>query len=148
MKKNQVTKKRTTRKRTNRHFEPLLRPGIMESRFQAVDKFLKSRPRKGFFYDSVILAEFVCDGCLQSHYIPTMMLTKEAEPQFPKNFDEVEQMILKSHPAFNRRHTAPIFEGKYKDDEVPLGYAQCGFYHLARLWKPWEDPNRYQEVVK
>ena len=112
----------------------------MKNRVQKKATTLK--PSKKIQFSSIILAEFACTGCLISKYIPTMLLTEVPEPVYPADLDNIEKLILKN-VKFETKHTAPVFSSP--THEHPEGYSHCGYFRLARLWKPWENPARYQE---
>jgi hypothetical protein len=94
-------------------------------------------------YVDTILCEFVCTGCLGQVYIPAMVLGEEFKMPYP-DLDLIEKRLIESE-ALKPRHLAPVYADiDQKLNDLPGGYAFCGIYKIARLWRMWENPNRYQ----
>lgn len=87
-----------------------------------------------------VLVEFACTNCMHCVYTPTIVLGS-----YPTDLDEFEKHA-KEAGAIPERHIGPVFSNKKTEAlNLPGGYARCGEYKLARIWKLWENPNRYQE---
>lgn len=87
-----------------------------------------------------VLVEFACTNCMHCVYTPTIVLGS-----YPTDIDEFEKHA-KEAGAIPERHIGPVFSNKKTEAlNLPGGYARCGEYKLARIWKLWENPNRYQE---
>ncbi len=86
---------------------------------------------------SPVLLELVCTGCLESIFKPLMLVGNGDYP----DLEQLQQEVM--------RHTAPVYVSEeQKTQNLPSGYAFCGMYHAARIWKIWEDPRRYQTEQK
>src|SRR5947209_5383854 len=116
-----------------RHFQPLVRPG---SRMQV------GRPNDKFATQvvSTVLLELVCTGCLQSIYRPLMMM--QHIPEDIGQYPDLES--LENQLGEGLRHVAPVYTSEeHREKNLESGYSQCGYYKAVRVWKEWEDPERY-----
>jgi hypothetical protein len=90
---------------------------------------------------STLLVEWTCDGCLQSIYQPVICIPKKGDEQYP-DLEEIQDQLRPDKEK--RRHIATLLSEKQEQtDQLPSGYAFCGYYVVSRLWMEWENPTRW-----
>jgi hypothetical protein len=81
--------------------------------------------------------EYVCTNCMDSIYKPFMMVFSPEEEQKYPDIDFLAEQIQEQagHPEH------------HVEKEPGSGWYLCGTYAACRIWRLWENPDRYKEVV-
>ena len=84
-----------------------------------------------------IAAMCVCTGCGETTYKPILVIG--CNDDYYKTLHSVEAQIF--NKEFPKRHSSGVYENeKMKEQDLPSGYAYCGYWTIVALWKLWEAP--------
>lgn len=84
-----------------------------------------------------ILIQFICSECKEIVYKSIFAVGYRGD--YKKVLAEIEAQIF--NEEFPRRHSSGVYENeKMKKQNLPSGFAFCGYLQIVSLWRLWEAP--------